>query len=78
MEQWRGAGIGRARVELVDEGPSDTEKVVRSYIDVLEGRRKPKSVWKDLMQVRDSNGRESGVSLGSFNNKTERRAGEVQ
>ena len=77
ISQWRDAGIGRIRVELVDERPEDAKKIVRGYLGVIDGTAKAAKVWDTLMEVRDSNGRTAGVSFGSFRNNIERRAGEL-
>lgn len=77
MKKWCDAGVGRLRVELVDEHPDDTERVVSTYLDVLSGNIRPRDAWEDLKHIRDSNGREGGVSHGSLRNAVERRAGEI-
>jgi collagenase-like PrtC family protease len=73
--QWIDAGIRHFRVELVDEGAEDTETIVSGYLGVLAGTAKPSVVWDSLRYTRDSNGRAAGVSLGSFRNSEERKAG---
>ena len=75
IRQWVEAGVGRIRVELVDEGAEDAETIVGGYIGVLAGTTKPSVVWESLQYMRDSNGRAAGVSLGSFRNTEERKAG---
>jgi collagenase-like PrtC family protease len=75
VRQWVEAGVGRIRVELVDEGAEDAETIVAGYIGVLAGTTKPSVVWESLQYMRDSNGRAAGVSLGSFRNTKERKAG---
>jgi len=77
MSNWSDSGIGRIRVELVDEGPVDAQKIVTGYLGVIDGTAKASKVWDSLMEVRDSNGRTAGVSFGSFRNNAERRAGEL-
>jgi hypothetical protein len=77
IRQWVNAGVGHIRVELVDEGADDTETIVEGYLGVLEGTTKPGEVWESLQCVRDSNGRKAGVSLGSFRNTEERKAGSL-
>jgi hypothetical protein len=77
VEEWTAAGIGALRIELVDEGKYDSKTVVRQYLGLLQGSKKPSEVWEALKEIRDSNGRECGVSLGSFNNKNVRRSGEL-
>lgn len=77
IDEWRRAGIGRIRVELVDENEEDTETIVAGYLGVVNGKGSPSKVWSALDNVKDSNGRVAGVSLGSFSNKVERRAGEL-
>ena len=77
IRQWVDAGVGHIRVELVDEGAEDTETVVGGYLGVLTGTAKPGEVWESLQFVRDSNGRAAGVSLGSFRNTEERKAGSL-
>jgi collagenase-like PrtC family protease len=75
IRQWIDAGIHHFRVELVDEGAEDTETIVSGYLGVLAGTAKPSVVWDSLRYTRDSNGRAAGVSLGSFRNSEERKAG---
>jgi len=75
IRQWINAGVGHIRVELVDEGAEDSETIVGGYLGVLAGTIKPSEVWESLQYVRDSNGRSAGVSLGSFRNTEERKAG---
>jgi collagenase-like PrtC family protease len=75
IRQWVDAGVGRIRVELVDEGAEDAETIVGGYLGVLAGTTKPIVVWESLQYMRDGNGRASGVSLGSFRNTEERKAG---
>jgi collagenase-like PrtC family protease len=77
ISQWKESGIGRIRVELVDEGYDDAQKIVSGYLGVIEGTAKASKVWDSLLEVRDSNGRTAGVSFGSFRNNVERRAGEL-
>jgi U32 family peptidase len=77
LKQWQAAGIRRFRIELVDEGPEDSVEVVRAYSDCVAGFIKAGVVWDQLQDIRDSNGRSAGVSLGSFRNNQERRAGEI-
>ena len=77
ISQWKESGIGRIRVELVDEGYDDAQKIVSGYLAVIEGTAKASKVWDSLLEVRDSNGRTAGVSFGSFRNNVERRAGEL-
>ena len=76
IKEWRDAGIGRLRVELVDESPEDAEDVVSTYLGVMADLR-PRDAWERLERIRDSNGRKGGVSLGSLKNGVERRAGEI-
>jgi U32 family peptidase len=78
IREWRAAGANRFRIELVDESAEDTQVIVRGYEEVLKGVIKPKELWETLERVRDSNGRQGGVSLGSFRNLAERRAGEIK
>jgi len=75
IRQWVAAGVGHFRVELVDERAEDVETIVGGYLGVLGGSTKPSAVWEALRHVRDSNGRAAGVSLGSFRNTEERKAG---
>jgi len=77
IKEWRDAGIGRLRVELVDESPEDAEDVVFTYLGVMAGELRPRDAWERLERIRDSNGRKGGVSLGSLKNGVERRAGEI-
>ena len=77
LMEWRDVGIGRVRVELVDENTDDTERILRGYLGVLSGDIRPRDVWEELKDVRDSNGRAGGVSHGSLRNNVERRAGEL-
>ena len=77
IKEWRDAGIGRLRVELVDESPEDAEDVVFTYLSVMAGDLRPRDAWERLERIRDSNGRKGGVSLGSLKNGVERRAGEI-
>jgi collagenase-like PrtC family protease len=77
LKQWQAAGIRRFRIELVDEDPEGSAEVVRAYSDCLAGYIKASAVWDQLQDIPDSNGRSSGVSLGSFRNNQERRAGEI-
>ena len=65
------------RIELVDENADDAARVVQAYQGVLNGDIRPRDAWEQLEKIRDSNGREGGVSLGSLKNGVERRAGEV-
>lgn len=77
IKEWSDVGIGRLHVELVDESPEDAEEVVMSYLGVMAGDLRPKDAWERLKHIRDSNGREGGVSLGSLKNGVELRAGEI-
>jgi U32 family peptidase len=78
LMQWQTlAGIRRFRVELVDERPEDASTVIQAYVDYLKGGIKASAVWEILQEIPDSNGRRAGVSLGSFRNNQERRAGEL-
>ena len=42
------AGVKRFRLELVRESAEETERVVRSYRDLLEGRTSGKEVFRNL------------------------------
>ena len=77
VKEWRQANVGALRVELVDEGKLGSKTIVRQYLGLLDGTKKPSEVWEALQYIKDSNGRAGGVSLGSFNNKIQRRAGEL-
>ena len=77
IKEWKSAGAQRFRIELVDESAEDTQTIVRGYLDLLTGTSKPSELWETLENVRDSNGRKGGVSLGSFRNTFDRRAGEI-
>ena len=77
IKEWKNAGIGRIRIELVDEGPSDVALIINGYNDVLMGNDRAGNVWDALHHVRDSNGRMAGVTHGSLRNTVERRAGEL-
>ena len=77
IKEWANAGVGSIRIELVDEGMDDVQKIIEAYFEVLAGNQKARNVWGVLEQVKDSNGRSAGVSYGSFRNTSERRAGEI-
>mmetsp|Transcript_8059 Transcript_8059/g.12618 ORF Transcript_8059/g.12618 Transcript_8059/m.12618 type:complete len:964 (-) Transcript_8059:182-3073(-) len=77
IQEWANAGVGCIRVELVDEGRDDVQKIVKGYHAVLSGKEKAGLIWDFLKEVKDSNGRCAGVSHGSYRNKVERRAGEL-
>jgi collagenase-like PrtC family protease len=78
LKEWQQAGVGRVRIELVDECLEDIKKMIAGYEQVLDGTTKPGVIWEMLENVRDTNGRISGVSLGSLRNQVERRAGELK
>jgi U32 family peptidase len=77
MKEWEKAGAKRFRVELVDESASDVQCMIRGYLAVIDGTQKAGALWETLSQITDSNGRTGGVSVGSFRNSGERRAGEI-
>ena len=77
LKEWSAAGVGTARIELIDEGKSDVKTIVKGYLDVLDGKERAGTVWEALKDIRDSNGRTGGVSHGSLKNTVERRAGEL-
>jgi collagenase-like PrtC family protease len=77
LQEWSAAGANVFRIELVDESPEDIEAIVVGYLDVLDGKVKPNTLWESLENVCDSNGRKGGVSFGSLRNGVERRAGEL-
>lgn len=77
LKDWSKAGVGTFRIELVDEQREDVEKIVNGYLDVLNGKQTASDVWDMLKSIKDSNGREGGVSHGSLRNTSERRAGEL-
>ncbi|KAL7556418.1 hypothetical protein ACA910_008135 [Epithemia clementina (nom. ined.)] len=78
MRQWEQAGVRQFRIELVDETAFDARQIVQTYVDVYKGFCKPSVAWELLQDCRDSNGRVTGVTLGSFENtKKERRAGQL-
>ena len=77
VREWADAGVGTLRIELVDEGKDDVKKIVKGYLSVLSGAERAATVWEDLKDIRDSNGRTGGVSHGSLKNGVERRAGEL-
>ncbi len=78
LKEWQQAGVGRVRIELVDECLEDIRRMIAGYEQVLDGTTKPSVTWEMLQNVRDTNGRISGVSLGSLRNQVERRAGELK
>ena len=41
-------GARNLRIEFLDDSPADVSRVVGLYRDVLEGRRDPKTLWRDL------------------------------
>lgn len=77
LNDWRRAGVGRLRIELVDEDGKDSVDIVTAYLGFLSGERQAHEVWSVLEGVRDSNGRMGGVGVGSLRNAVERRSGEV-
>lgn len=78
LKEWQQAGVGRVRIELVDECLEDIQRMIAGYEQVLDGTTKPSVTWEMLQNVRDTNGRISGVTLGSLRNQVERRAGELK
>ena len=78
VRQWQRSGIRQFRIELVDETRYDARQIVQTYVNVLRGTWRPSMAWESLQDCRDSNGRVTGVTLGSFENtKKERRAGQL-
>ncbi|KAL7463437.1 hypothetical protein ACHAXS_003802 [Conticribra weissflogii] len=77
LNDWRRAGVGRLRIELVDEDQKDSVEIVTAYLGFLSGERQAYEVWSVLDGVRDSNGRMGGVGVGSLRNTVERRSGEI-
>ena len=78
IREWKDAGAGMLRVELVDESKADVESIVAGYARLMDGSIRPKELWGVLDAVCDSNGRPGGVGLGSLRNGVERRAGELR
>jgi hypothetical protein len=64
-------------VELVDEQPADAALIFQTYAEALMNKSGPSHVWNVLQNVPDSNGRVHGVTLGSFQNSPERKAGQL-
>jgi collagenase-like PrtC family protease len=77
LKDWREAGVGRIRLELVDENEENVKKIVKGYLAVLNNNEKPSECFEMLKSVCDSNGRTGGVGYGSLRNTSERRAGEL-
>lgn len=77
LKDWSEAGVGRIRLELVDENEENVKKIVKGYLAVLNNTKKPSECFEMLKSVRDSNGRAGGVGYGSLRNTSERRAGEL-
>jgi len=77
LKEWNRTGIRQFRIEMVDEDHDNTQVVIDAYLRALTGELKPSEVWDTLDCIHDSNGRAPGVSLGSFHNSKERRAGEI-
>jgi len=77
LGQWQRAGICNFRIELVDEARYDATTIVQTYLDMANGKQKASAAWEILGDCKDSNGRVAGVTLGSFKNSKERRAGEL-
>ena len=42
----RGASV--LRVEFLDDSAADVARVLKLYLDAIEGKRDAKSLWKDL------------------------------
>ena len=60
------AGFGRLRVELVDESPEDTLKLLSGYRGVLRGEADPEELWVEMSTMRDGSGLAQGVTRGSL------------
>jgi putative protease len=55
------AGVRRYRVELVRENAAETERVLRAYLDLLQGRRTPRQVIAEVGALE-----KYGVSAGTL------------
>jgi len=77
LKDWKEAGVGRIRLELVDENEENVKKILKGYLGVLYDHEKPSACFEMLKTVTDSNGRMGGVGYGSLRNTSERRAGEL-
>ncbi len=76
LHEWHAAGIQRIRLEFTDESFDDIKLILNGYVNVLDKNQKPKDVWHEFNnQIRDSNGRLTGITLGSFQNTHQRKAG---
>jgi putative protease len=41
-------GVKHLRVEFLDDEPAQVARVIGLYRDVLDGRREPKGLWREL------------------------------
>ena len=62
----REAGIGRYRIELVDEPAAEVSAIVNAYRNTLDDRASPEQLRQVLARVSDANGNRQGVGLGSL------------
>ena len=60
------AGVGRYRIELVDEPAHEVAGIVCAYRDALHGRITSQKLRERLEPVPDANGNVQGVGLGSL------------
>ncbi len=66
LERLRAAGIGRYRIELVDEPATRVAEIVGGYHALLDGAITPSALLDRLRAVPDANGRLQGVGDGSL------------
>jgi putative protease len=44
----RNAGLGRFRIELLEESPEETKRVIQAYQSLLRGEREGEELWRSL------------------------------
>jgi collagenase-like PrtC family protease len=79
VRQWADAGVGRLRIELVDEPADVAVALVEMYAALVRGAASAHEVLGFVAErARDSNGRLHGVSEGSLKVQREREWGSMK
>jgi putative protease len=59
----RAAGLARFRIELLEESPAETRRVLAAYRELLEGRATGAELWRELKAQS-----QLGVTSGTLSN----------
>jgi putative protease len=61
FDKLKSAGLRRYRIELLEESPEETQRVIRAYRDLMEARIDARTLWRQLKAIS-----QLGVTRGTY------------